>query len=162
AGIEAGLHRHREHLHQPSGRFRGRGPPAHEDARGRRAEFLERHADRVRHDRLRHWLETDPAAVRTVCPFFDALALNRRKLAATEKCAERSRTPAARSRASGDKDVPAPRFLDAKVQYIAAMTQRPRYYANDHSRDVLSLDERVVRIENARLRAQQPTLEEEG
>src|SRR5690606_25581946 len=64
--------------------------------------------------------------------------------------------------ASGDKDVPAPRFLDAKVQYIAAMTQRPRYYANDHSRDVLSLDERVVRIENARLRAQQPTLEEEG
>ena len=42
------------------------------------------------------------------------------------------------------------------------MSERPRYYANDHSRDVLSLDEHVVDIEDARARNEPPTLEREG
>lgn len=42
------------------------------------------------------------------------------------------------------------------------MTERPRYFANDHSRDVLVLDPRTVPIEDARSRADAPSLEHEG
>ena len=34
------------------------------------------------------------------------------------------------------------RSVEASVNYIGEMAQRPRYYANDHSRDVLHLDPR--------------------
>ena len=48
------------------------------------------------------------------------------------------------------------------VNYIGEMAQRPRYYANDHSRDVLALDSRRVPIEDARARSDAPSLEREG
>jgi hypothetical protein len=52
--------------------------------------------------------------------------------------------------------------VEGWVNYIGEMTQRPRYYANDHSRDVLNLDPRKIAIENARARIHAPSLAEEG
>jgi hypothetical protein len=48
------------------------------------------------------------------------------------------------------------------VNYIGEMAQRPRYYANDHSRDLLNLDPRKIVIEDARKRSKAPSLQEEG
>jgi hypothetical protein len=42
------------------------------------------------------------------------------------------------------------------------MAQRPRYYANDHSRDLLELDPRKIVIEDARTRVVAPSLAREG
>ena len=42
------------------------------------------------------------------------------------------------------------------------MTNRPRYHVNDASRDTLVLDPRTIQIEDARLRAEPPSLEREG
>ncbi len=47
-----------------------------------------------------------------------------------------------------------------QVNYIGEMSQRPRYYANDHSRDVLSLDSRTIQVNDARNAG--ATLEREG
>ena len=55
-----------------------------------------------------------------------------------------------------------PRSVAAVVNYIADMAQRPRYYANDHSRDVLALDPRSVVIDDARTRPAPPSLGAEG
>lgn len=55
-----------------------------------------------------------------------------------------------------------PRTVTGVVNYLAAMSERPRYYANDHSRDVLVLDPRNVQIEDARSRAIAPSLQREG
>ena len=33
---------------------------------------------------------------------------------------------------------PGDRVVEGRVNYIGAMRERPRYYANDHSRDVLT------------------------
>jgi hypothetical protein len=52
--------------------------------------------------------------------------------------------------------------VEGSVNYAAAMSERPRYYANDSSRDVLTLDPRVVRIEDARGRSEAPSLRREG
>lgn len=54
------------------------------------------------------------------------------------------------------------RYVAGWVNYIGAMSQRPRYYANDHSRDVLLLDPRRVEIEDARARRDKPSLQREG
>src|SRR6267378_2304826 len=51
------------------------------------------------------------------------------------------------------------RTVDGRVNYIGQMVERPRYYANDHSRDVLSLDPRTIQIEDARGRTTPPSLE---
>jgi hypothetical protein len=48
------------------------------------------------------------------------------------------------------------------VNYIARSAERPRYYANDHSRDRLSFDPRTVMIADARQAAVAPTLDVEG
>jgi hypothetical protein len=56
----------------------------------------------------------------------------------------------------------APRSVEGRVNYIAAMSVRPRYHANDTSRDVLVLDPRTVRIEDARTRGTLPSLTQEG
>jgi len=48
------------------------------------------------------------------------------------------------------------------INYIGRMSQRPRYYANDHSRDVLELDPRTVQVQNVRCQADAPSLEREG
>ncbi|HEX7759319.1 MAG TPA: CmcJ/NvfI family oxidoreductase [Caulobacteraceae bacterium] len=52
------------------------------------------------------------------------------------------------------------RVLRAPVNYVAPMALRPRYYANDKSRDVVDLDPREVEITDAR--AEQPNLGVEG
>lgn len=47
------------------------------------------------------------------------------------------------------------------VNYLGAMSVRPRYHANDASRDVLTLDPRTVQIEDLR-KGPAPSLEREG
>jgi hypothetical protein len=42
------------------------------------------------------------------------------------------------------------------------MADRPRYYTVNSSRDVITRDRRTIRIEDARLRAEQPSLAREG
>src|SRR5579863_953153 len=54
------------------------------------------------------------------------------------------------------------RSVLGSVNYIGDMTQRPRYHANDHSRDVLQLDPRRIAIEDARVRVEAPSLAREG
>src|SRR5690242_2267299 len=54
------------------------------------------------------------------------------------------------------------RTVEGVINYIGPMSERPRYYANDHSRDVLNLDPRKVTIEDARSRKLAPTLAREG
>jgi hypothetical protein len=44
------------------------------------------------------------------------------------------------------------RTVSAAVNYIGGSAKRPRYYANDHTRDVLELEPHVVAIEDARTR----------
>lgn len=54
------------------------------------------------------------------------------------------------------------RSVEGLINYIGEMGQRPRYYANDHSRDLLELDPRKVAIEDARERIKSPSLCHEG
>ncbi len=54
------------------------------------------------------------------------------------------------------------RAVPGQINYLAPMTERPRYYANDHSRDVLKLDPRTVEIEDARTREVPPELDIDG
>jgi hypothetical protein len=54
------------------------------------------------------------------------------------------------------------RAVEGVVNYIGEMAQRPRYYANDHSRDLLHLDSRKISIEDARKRIEPPSLAREG
>ena len=54
------------------------------------------------------------------------------------------------------------RQVPGLINYIAAMAERPRYYANDHSRDVLTLDPRTVPITDARGLKTAPSLGVEG
>ena len=49
-----------------------------------------------------------------------------------------------------------------EINYIAEMAERPRYYANDHSRDRLTLDPRTVPITDARSLMTPPSLKVEG
>ncbi len=60
------------------------------------------------------------------------------------------------------QDRPAVRTVEGVVSYNGQMAERPRYYANDHSRDVLNLDPRTVVIEDARTMADPPRLDREG
>jgi hypothetical protein len=60
---------------------------------------------------------------------------------------------------SSDSD---PRRVEGVVNYIGGMDERPRYYANDHSRDVLVLDPRRVSIEDARSGVDSTALDREG
>ena len=57
---------------------------------------------------------------------------------------------------------PGARTVDGVVSYVAEMSERPRFYANDHSRDVMILDPRAVPIEDARGRLEPPTLDQDG
>jgi hypothetical protein len=49
-----------------------------------------------------------------------------------------------------------------RLNYIGPMADRPRYHAINTSRDVITRDRRKIRIEDARLRAEQPSLAREG
>ncbi len=61
-----------------------------------------------------------------------------------------------------DPTAPANRFAAGRVNYTGTMSERPRYYANDHSRDVLALEEHTIPIEDARYRTVAPSLQREG
>jgi hypothetical protein len=54
------------------------------------------------------------------------------------------------------------RTVASRVNYIGEMSERPRYYARDSSRDVITFDRRTILIEDARLRAHPPSLDQEG
>ena len=54
------------------------------------------------------------------------------------------------------------RSVEGLVNYSGEMPQRPRYYANDHSRDILKLDPRTIMIDDARKRVTAPSLAREG
>jgi hypothetical protein len=57
---------------------------------------------------------------------------------------------------------PRVRTVTGKVNYSGEMSQRPRYHANDHSRDVLNLELHEIKIADARSAVAPPTLEREG
>ncbi len=63
---------------------------------------------------------------------------------------------------TAERTAAGPRTVEGVVNYVAEMTERPRYYANDHSRDVMILDPRAVQIEDARNRPAPATLDGEG
>lgn len=54
------------------------------------------------------------------------------------------------------------RFVKGEMNFIGPMDERPRYHANDASRDVLNLDPHTVDIEDKRNCALPPSLEVEG
>jgi hypothetical protein len=54
------------------------------------------------------------------------------------------------------------RTVQGRLNYIGPMTDRPRYYADDCSRDVLTLDPRTIEVEDARLRARPHSLAQAG
>jgi hypothetical protein len=54
------------------------------------------------------------------------------------------------------------RTVTGKIVYLGAMTERPRFHANDHSRDNLVLETHRVAIEDARSRVVPPSLDREG
>ena len=56
----------------------------------------------------------------------------------------------------------ASRALETLLTYVGPMTDRPRYYAINSSRNVITRDRRTVRIEDARSRPQPPSLAQEG
>jgi len=49
-----------------------------------------------------------------------------------------------------------------RLNYIGSMTERPRYYANDCSRDIMPLDPRPMQIEDGRSQTQPHSLGREG
>ena len=52
--------------------------------------------------------------------------------------------------------------VEGRINYISRTAERPRYHVNNVSRDVLPLDTRTIQIEDARSRAQPPSLTREG
>ena len=54
------------------------------------------------------------------------------------------------------------RIVKGEMNFIGAMDERPRYHANDSSRDVLNLDPHAVAIEDKRDSPVPPSLECEG
>jgi len=54
------------------------------------------------------------------------------------------------------------RTISGQINYLGAMTARPRFHANDHARDNLVLETRSVAIEDARSRSVPPALDREG
>ena len=54
------------------------------------------------------------------------------------------------------------RGIAARLTYLGPMNERPRYYAINSSRNVITRDRRTIHIEDARSRAQQPSLGREG
>lgn len=71
--------------------------------------------------------------------------------------------PSTKTRSGQTQSAPqCARSVLGSVNYIGEMAQRPRYYANDHSRDLLKLDPRKIAIEDARVRIEAPSLAREG
>jgi hypothetical protein len=60
------------------------------------------------------------------------------------------------------KEPSSPRTVTADIVYLGPMAERPRFHANDHSRDNLALHTQSVAIEDARWRRVPPSLDREG
>jgi hypothetical protein len=54
------------------------------------------------------------------------------------------------------------RTVSGSVNYIGPMSERPRFHANDHSRDNLNLESHIIRISDARTASVAPSLDREG
>jgi len=54
------------------------------------------------------------------------------------------------------------RALETRLTYIGSMTERPRFDATHSSHNTITRDRRTVRIDDARSRAQPPSLVQEG
>ena len=52
--------------------------------------------------------------------------------------------------------------VEATINYVGSMTERPKFHAQDHRRDNLRYDPQRMTIENARSLRSPPTLEREG
>jgi hypothetical protein len=52
--------------------------------------------------------------------------------------------------------------VEGRINYLGAMSVRPRFYAVDYSRDNLVIDGRMMSISNARLSSPPPSLDREG
>jgi len=57
---------------------------------------------------------------------------------------------------------PAPSTVEATINYVSAMTARPKFHAQEHGRDNLIFDPHRVTITDARQLRDAPTLEREG
>jgi hypothetical protein len=55
-----------------------------------------------------------------------------------------------------------PDVVEGTINYVAAMTERPKFHAQEHARDNLRFDPRRVAITNARALPEAPTLQREG
>ena len=55
-----------------------------------------------------------------------------------------------------------PRTVEGVINYSRPTAERARYYANDHSRDRLSLEPHTVQIADARTAASPPSIDREG
>jgi hypothetical protein len=55
-----------------------------------------------------------------------------------------------------------PHTVHAELNYVAPMSERPQFHANDQSLDRVTLDRRTVPIRDGRAQRESPTLEREG
>src|ERR1700685_2978619 len=55
-----------------------------------------------------------------------------------------------------------PHTVYAELNYVAPMSERPQFHANDQSLDRVTLDRRTVPIRDGRTQREPPTLEREG
>jgi len=69
---------------------------------------------------------------------------------------------ATENRTRSDPRDGAGRAVEATINYVAPMTYRPKFHAQDHGRDNLRFDPHRVTITNARQLRDPPTLEREG
>lgn len=83
----------------------------------------------------------------------------------TDVCAgpRTSRIDGLLSRFNSIKDLPrlSP-TVKTRLTYVGLNNERPRYYAVNASRNVITRDRRTIHIEDARSRAEQPSLSREG
>ena len=61
-----------------------------------------------------------------------------------------------------ERPTAAERRVTGRINYLGPMSERPRYYANDSSRDVLVLEETAVQIRDVRAAASPPSIDREG
>ena len=70
--------------------------------------------------------------------------------------------PRTKLKAEQQSDGTFPASVLAEINYVAAMTERPKFHAQDHRRDNLRYETHVMSIRNARALPQTPSLDREG
>jgi len=66
------------------------------------------------------------------------------------------------SRTASQRQSTTPDVVEATINYVRPMAERPKFHAQDHARDNLRFDPQRVTIENARALHDAPSLEREG